>query len=249
MTIVMYHYVRDLVSSRYPGIKGLSVGLFKEQLQYILKYYRVITMQDLFEAVRGDNRLPDNSLLLTFDDAYIDHFDTVFPVLCALGIQGSFFPPGKAIQEHRVLDVNKIHFILASAEDKKLLIEDIYSLMDRYRDEYGLESNQHYYDTLATQWRFDCAEVMFIKRVLQKGLPEKVRNIIVDSLFSKYVSKDEEAFSRKLYMDIDQLRHMAKHGMYVGSHGWDHYWLDTIGQQQQEKEVELSLKFFVNARL
>ena len=32
LTIVMYHYVRDLKNSRYPDIKGLDVSLFKEQI-------------------------------------------------------------------------------------------------------------------------------------------------------------------------------------------------------------------------
>jgi peptidoglycan/xylan/chitin deacetylase (PgdA/CDA1 family) len=116
----MYHYVRDLMNSKYPEIKGLDVKLFEEQLQFILKYFTVIRMEELIEAVeRGTNHLPNNSLLLSFDDGYMDHFEHVFPVLNKLGIQGSFFPAAKAIQECRVLDVNKIHFILASVRDKK----------------------------------------------------------------------------------------------------------------------------------
>lgn len=243
LTIVMYHYVRDLKNSRYPEIRGLSVDFFREQLQYILKYYRVITMQNLFEAIKGNKKLSKNSLLLTFDDAYIDHFESVFPILDELKIQGSFFPPGKAIQEHRVLDVNKIHFILASVEKKKLLIEDISSLMDKYRSEYNLESYEYYYEKLATKDRFDTEEVIFIKRLLQRNLPEKLRSIIINDLFFKYVSKDEGAFSRELYMNYDQLKCMIRHGMYVGSHGWDHYWLNTLTGHQQEKEIELSLDF------
>jgi peptidoglycan/xylan/chitin deacetylase (PgdA/CDA1 family) len=239
----MYHYVRDLKNSRYPEIKGLSVDCFREQLQYILKHYRVITMQDLFRSIEGDMNLPNNSLLLTFDDAYADHFTTVFPILDELGIQGSFFPPGKAIQEHQVLDVNKIHFILASVENKKLLVEDIYSLMDSFRMEYDLEPNECYYEKLATKNRFDAEEVVFIKTLLQKTLPESLRSLMLADLFLKYVSKDEKAFSRELYMSHDQLKCMVRHGMYVGSHGWDHYWLNTLSEQRQEREIELSLKF------
>jgi len=243
ITIVMYHYVRDLKYSRYPEIKGLDVALFKEQLQYILKHYNVIKMEELIEAVLENKKLPDNSLILTFDDAYRDHFEFVFPILDELGIQGSFFPPAKAIQEHQVLDVNKIHFILASVEDKKQLISDIFVQLDKYRKEYSLETNEQYYEKLAIKGRFDTAEVIFIKRILQRDLPEKLRNIIVNFLFNKYVSKDESAFSRELYMNIDQLKCMVRKGMYVGSHGFDHYWLNTISKEQQQEEVEFSMKF------
>ncbi|TAL81552.1 MAG: polysaccharide deacetylase, partial [Bacteroidetes bacterium] len=162
VTIVMYHYVRDLKHSRYPEIKGLDIELFKEQIQYILKYYKVIRMEELIEAVKNQTKLPNNSLLLTFDDAYEDHFEFVFPILDELGIQGSFFPPAKAIQEHQVLNVNKIHFILASVEDKKRIISYIHSVMDKFREEYSLESNTYYDNKLkAEECRFDTIEAVF----------------------------------------------------------------------------------------
>jgi len=33
LTIVMYHYVRELKHSRYPEIKGLAIDDFKEQIE------------------------------------------------------------------------------------------------------------------------------------------------------------------------------------------------------------------------
>lgn len=243
VTIVMYHYVRDLKHSRYPEIKGLDVKLFKEQIQYILKYYKVIRMQELIEAVKNKKKLPNNSLLLTFDDGYKDHFEFVLPILDEFGIQGSFFPPAKAIQEHQVLDVNKIHFILAAVKDKRKIISNIYTLLGKFRKEYSLAGNEFYYKKLAIAGRFDTGEVVFIKRMLQRELPEKLRNIIVNSLFDKYVSKNEVVFSRELYMNIDQLKRMKRKGMYIGSHGHDHYWLDTVSEEQQRREIELSLGF------
>lgn len=239
----MYHYVRDLKHSRYPEIKGLPVSLFKEQLIYIMKYYKIIKMEDLIEAVKYNKELPENSLLLTFDDAYKDHFEFVFPILDELGIQGSFFPPAKAIEEQEVLDVNKIHFVLASVENKKQIVFDIFSMLDEFRKEYSLESNEYYFNKLAEDDRFDTNEVIFIKRILQRDLPEKLRNMIVNSLFNKYVSKDEGSFSRELYMNTDQLKCMKRKGMYIGAHGYDHYWLNTLPKDQQEREIELSLEF------
>lgn len=245
VTIIMYHYVRDLKHSRYPEIKGLSVGLFKEQLKYIMKYYNVIRMEDLIKAIDCNKELPDTSLLLTFDDAYKDHFEFVFPILDELGIQGSFFPPAKAIQEHKVLAVNKIHFVLAACSNKKQIIDDIYSMLDKLRERGVMlvETNEYYYNKLAKENRFDPKEIVFIKRVLQKELPEKVRNIIIDRLFSKYVSKNEGLFSRELYMNIAQLKCMRRNGMYIGSHGFGHYWLSELSRDKQEEEIDLSLTF------
>lgn len=33
--ISMYHYTRDLKHSRYPEIKGLDVGLFRKQMEFL----------------------------------------------------------------------------------------------------------------------------------------------------------------------------------------------------------------------
>lgn len=243
VSIIMYHYVRDLEHSRYPEIKGLPLELFKEQLYYILKYYKLITMEELISAVKTGRELPRNSALLTFDDAYRDHYDFVFPILNKMGVQGSFFPPVKAIVEHQVLDVNKIHFILASVADKRQIVSDIFSLLDGVRKEYSLKSNKQYYDALAKADGLDTEEVLFIKRILQRDLPEKLRNQIVASLFSKYVSEDEAAFSSELYMDSVQLAEMKKKGMHIGVHSYDHYWLDTLPQDEQKREIRLSLEF------
>ena len=113
LTIVMYHYVRDLKRSRYPEIKGLSNDEFSEQISYIQRYYEVISGKQLIDAIVLGKDLPSNPLLLTFDDGYIDHFTEVFPVLDREKISGCFFPPAKCILGNDTLDVNKIHFILA----------------------------------------------------------------------------------------------------------------------------------------
>lgn len=69
----MYHYVRDLKKSRFPRIKGLNINLFKEQIKYILKYYQVITMQDLLEAL--EKRKKSISYYLFSEKFFKDHFN------------------------------------------------------------------------------------------------------------------------------------------------------------------------------
>jgi peptidoglycan/xylan/chitin deacetylase (PgdA/CDA1 family) len=243
VTIVMYHFVRDLRHSRYPEIKGLTIDQFKEQIEYIQKYYHLIRMEDLISAVSGGDSLPPNSLLLTFDDGYIDHFVNVFPILDEKKIQGSFFPPAKAIKENRVLDVNKIHFILASVPEKSKIVDFLFSALDELRAEYQVQSNEYYQMKVPTESRFDSKEVTFVKAMLQRELPEEVRKIIADRLFKRYVTSDEGAFSRELYLGFDQIKCMRQNGMFIGSHGYGHYWLGTMDAESQEREVDLSLAF------
>ena len=73
LTIVMYHYVRDLRHSRYPRIKGLDVADFVQQLAYLKRHYTIISGYDLIDIVTRGSPLPSGAALLTFDDGYTDH--------------------------------------------------------------------------------------------------------------------------------------------------------------------------------
>ena len=177
VTIVMYHYVRDLRQTAYPRIQGLDVSFFRQQLGYFKKYYDFVTMQDELKCLRGEGGMRQDSILLTFDDGYKDHFEFVFPILDELGLQGSFFPSGKAIQEQIVLDVNKIHFIIEVMKEPRAIIRDIRALMDLHREQYRLFSFESYYKTLAKAEHLDTAEIVFIKLLLQKVLPNDYENL------------------------------------------------------------------------
>ena len=243
LSIIMYHYVRELRYSRFPEVKGLPTDQFREQIGYIKKYYDVISGDELLSVVESGEALPPRALLLTFDDGYVDHFTQVFPILDRERVPACFFPPAKCILEGKVLDVNKIHFVLASVPNKGDIVDYIFHMLDEYGAHFQTQDKNYYWDKLAVENRFDPKEVVFIKRILQRELPEELRQITINSLFQKYVSSDEVSFSKELYMTIDQIMCLSRNGMYIGSHGYDHYWLDTLDQVAQEREIELSLQF------
>jgi len=243
LTVVMYHYVRDLKNSRYPSIKGLELDLFEEQILFLKKNYNVVRMEEVIDCMQNSKRLPSKAVLLTFDDAYSDHYQNVFPLLVNHGLQGSFFAPVLAITEHQVLDVNKIHFILASNIDVNFIIQDLKEMLARYFEEYSLHPFDYYFNKLAVADEFDTKEIIFIKRLLQVELIEPLRNKLVDELFVKYVSVSEKVFSRELYMSLEQLKHMVKAGMHVGSHGYNHYWWSRLDNDQLKNEIEKSFDF------
>src|SRR5690242_1598117 len=112
LTIVRYEYVRDLQRSRFPRINALDLEQFRYQLGHIQSCHTVVTMEEVIWAVRGRADLPENAALLTFDDGFIDHYTSVFPLLEERGWQGCFFPSSQPILQHTVLDVHKLHFVL-----------------------------------------------------------------------------------------------------------------------------------------
>ncbi len=243
--IIMYHYVRDLGNSRYPNIKGLDYGLFKEQIAFLKEHFTIVTMEDVIEACNSENgTLPENAVLLTFDDGYIDNFTAVFPVLKEHNVQGSFFLSGKTFTENVLLDVNKIHFTLACAEIHTL-VKDVLELLDQCRSEepkVDIPSNEELLEKYAVACWYDTKETIFVKRVLQAALPERMRNRISSELFRKYVGIPEDIFARELYMNRDQIRCMKREGMFIGLHGYDHYWLGNLGVQEMQADIDKALE-------
>jgi peptidoglycan/xylan/chitin deacetylase (PgdA/CDA1 family) len=244
LTLVKYHYVRDTAFSPYPNLKALSVDHFQQQISYFKQRYHFVSLEEVLGAMGAGESLPENALLLTFDDGYSDHFLEVFPVLEREKISACFFPVGLCVLENRVLAANKIHLILACVEDSGSLLQSLFEKMDLGRAEFSLESREFYWSKLASPSRFgDSKEIMFFKRILQRELPENFRNQILDELFHRYVSSDEKAIAEELYMNLDQLRFLKDQGMHVGCHGYHHVWLNHLSPTEQKKELDMSLEF------
>lgn len=240
--ISMYHYTRDLAHSRYQNIKGLDIPLFRRQLEFFRHNFNVISMEQVIAAVQIGEPIPENALLLTFDDGYIDHYTYAFPLLEEFGFKGSFFIPGKTFTTHQLLDVNKIHYILASAKIDKLVM-DLMERMNYYRGiEFEYPSNDELFSTYAVANRFDSKETIFVKRVLQTVLPEALRNRIASDLFEKYVGVSEEQLAYELYMTEEQMRTMKRNGMFIGVHGYDHYWLGNLESDRMKDDVDKALE-------
>lgn len=238
--IAMYHYTRDLANSRYPAIHGLDYDLFKKQIQFFEDNMHVVTMEQVLEAADG-GALPEKAVLLTFDDGYIDNYTFALPVLKEHHMQGSFFIPGKTFTENVLLDVNKIHFILASSNDRKLE-QELLTKMDYYRgNEFLYPSNSDLLAEYEKPSRFDTKETIFVKRMLQTVLPEQLRNIITSELFAEFVGVPEDKFTRELYMNRDQIRLMKQSGMFIGLHGYDHYWLGHLSTEQMHEDLAKAL--------
>ena len=239
--ISMYHYTRDLKHSRYPEIKGLDVNLFREQIAFMKSNFNIVTMEQVLEAISTKEKLPEKALLLTFDDGYADNYTVAMPVLEEYGVQGSFFIPGKTFTTHQLLDVNKIHYVLASANIYNL-VEVLKKEMDYYRgQEFQYASTEELFAKYAVASRFDIKETVFVKQMLQTVMPEKLRNIISSKLFAKYVGVTEEQLAYELYMSEEQIRTMKRHGMFIGIHGYDHYWLGNLPVEQMENDISLAL--------
>jgi peptidoglycan/xylan/chitin deacetylase (PgdA/CDA1 family) len=238
----MYHYVREIDGSKYPLLKGLEFNNFKKQIDFFSKNFNILDYFD-FTTIIKNKKIPEKpSVLLTFDDGYIDHYQYVFPYLLKKKINGCFYPPILPLLNKMVLDVNKIHFILEKAKNKNFLIQDINFILKKL----GQKQIQEYDYSKFSLKGLDDKKTLMIKRLLQVILPKKYREEVCDYLFEKYLNISLTNFSKELYMSKNQINEMSKNGMVFGSHTMSHEWLESLSRHQQNYEIKTSVNFLRN---
>ena len=86
--ILTYHQVNDIDKNA----STLTVEQFDAQMKYLSEGgYNVITPDELLNAWEGNGTLPQNPVVITFDDAHIDMYQNVFPILQKYNLRATFF--------------------------------------------------------------------------------------------------------------------------------------------------------------
>lgn len=236
-TIVMYHYVRPLALTRYPKIYARELVDFDRQLDHLTANYEILSMED-FVCAWSQDAVPAKAAVLTFDDGFIDHYTYVLPRLVDRGITAAFYPTSGPLVNLELLDVHRIHLILASAPDAGSVANAMETLMLETMTPEEIAD-------VRKQWmwpdEFDNGEIVYIKSVLQRVLPQVVRHDLCKRLFAMFVSVDERACCEELYMNMSHLRLMRELGMHIGSHAHTHEWMGGLSPSEQSSEIQRSL--------
>ena len=245
LNIIMYHYVRDFKSSLYKNISGLDINEFDHQIRYLKKNFIILNPSDAKKKILQSYNFNKKYCWLTFDDGYIDHYKFVRPILKKYNIYGSFFPPVITISQPVVLDVHKIHFILAQVNDSALLLKEIENLYAEFKRDIDAEFVD-IASSINSIHRYSSPDTIKVKRLLQTVMESNIRIKICDSLFTKYVTQDTAAFSADLYMDDTMLQELSDDGHEIGSHGVNHYRFDLLNKDDQEFEIKSSKTYLKN---
>ena len=234
-TTVMYHYVRNMHETNYPNIKGLLIKRFIGQLNYILRNYKVIRLEDYIEFLHGNKSIPNNSCILTFDDGFKDHYLNVFPILKREKLAASFFPITQPLTEFVVPAVHKTHFLLAKIDSRtfadafnQAVKSSFPELVERYfvDDNVKKERKYRWDDQLTSNLKYNIAT-----------MPLKPKVEILNQIFARYFENEKE-FCRELYMSIEEMIEMIEEGMSFGGHTHTHPMLSRLTQEEQIKELK-----------
>lgn len=102
LTVLTFHRVLpegEIARRGADPMYTLSAPVFAAILAFLRRHYRVVDLNAVLAARRGEARLPPFALLLTFDDGWLDNRDHAAPVLDAAGLPAVIFAAAGALQE------------------------------------------------------------------------------------------------------------------------------------------------------
>ncbi len=230
MQIVMYHYIKQqqLAPGEEPWF--LPADQFERQLDFFQQHYEVIHPRQLLQP---QFQPAQHQVLLTFDDGLADHYETVFPILQQRGLSGLFFLNGLNYEQHRLLNVHRIHYLSRTLgwqqfQDeltRRLQLVPVQStFIERFRD-------------AAYQGLDQTALLSNLKSHLNFYLAPADQESLLTDLMQE-LGVDEAALAAAYYISQSQAAEMQAAGMCFGGHGYTHYVLSNLSAAAQQSEVQ-----------
>ncbi len=179
--VLMYHHV----SSHKGALVTISPENFESHISYLAKNgYKTLTLDEFLAFKKGELSLPKKSVLLTFDDGWIDNYLVAFPIIKKYGVKAAIFAVTDWVERasEGKRDSNDI-YIPNHNESKRLVCEEPASAVVNWDDlremssffSVASHSNAHDNEELGMdEWRDDLA---FSKSLLKNGLGIETKHL------------------------------------------------------------------------
>ncbi len=216
LQILTYHRVSDRPDSFLPAI---SVDAFRRQMNCLAERFEVLALDDAVEALAvGD--IPENAVVITFDDGYRDNLEHALPVLSELGLTATVFLVTGFIGTHRMLWHDRVFRALRQTREARLRgfvpgyeVLSFASPEERERSE----------DRILT---------------FLKSLEPEFRDERVAALERTLRIAEPSTIGPRLMLDWDEVRQMQRAGISFGSHTVTHPILSRLHRDDVVREIE-----------
>ncbi len=95
LPVLMYHHVRPIDFKTADALASsltLPPAEFEKQMRFLgERGFKTVRLSEVARALSGQLVLPPRSVVLTFDDGYLDNYQHALPALKARGFSGTFF--------------------------------------------------------------------------------------------------------------------------------------------------------------
>jgi len=212
--ILMYHRIASNASRG-----ALDVEVFRHQIQTIKKEFNPISLEDLMIA-HEHGGVPDNAVVITFDDGYADFYENAFPVLREEGIPCTLFVTTGFVNGHLWLWPDRLRFCVDQTRCDHVCFPEIEKKLSTPQDRHEA------WNALADH----CLE-----------LPDQDKNIFIQRVADQLkVKLPPNAPDQYKGLNWDQVREISSAGIEIGSHSVSHPILTSLDPHELERELVVS---------
>ena len=88
VAVLNYHQINDVDNNALT----VTVKDFDDQMRYLSENnYNVITPKEMLDAFKNNAKIPDKTVIITFDDGYKDNYKNAYPILKKYNLKGTIF--------------------------------------------------------------------------------------------------------------------------------------------------------------
>jgi len=221
--VLCYHKIYKDRKDKFFLTVDMPLNVFKKQIEYICRNYKVISLQEALDCLEQKAPIPQNSIVITFDDSTKDEYRYAFPIFKEYNINATFFLATQVIDsKENTLWVHK-RIIIEKAIGIEKLIQEMCRHLP-YLQEL-INGNVGFRDMLKYQ------------------LDSVTRTEVLDKIFNEvFQNGRERKIAEDLYFTWDEVKEMANAGMLVGSHTVTHPVLSMEDIDSIREEIFVSKK-------
>lgn len=220
LIVLNYHRIGEPAETSYDAeVYSALPRELDAQVSFWKRRFHVATLEEAIDMVDKPNRHRGTSVLLTFDDGYIDNFESAFPILAGHGVQGVFFLPTAFIGTNRLSWWDQIAYMVKHSR----------------RNRIRLATPPCEFDLAADGMNAVIANLLDLYRTTSESGSEA------------FLAQVEEACdsprpdgSQRTFMNWEEAAAMARGGMAIGSHTHSHEILSRLPEDEQFRELATS---------
>jgi peptidoglycan/xylan/chitin deacetylase (PgdA/CDA1 family) len=237
VTILTYHRVLPTsvkaVTHSQPMI--MEERIFKQQIQFLSEKCCPVTMEEALRGLRGECRLPERAVTVTFDDGYRDNFEYAFPTLRRFGVPATIFLSTGVIDEGKSFwwdRFSRVILVILEKMGKEPLAQISFKWPACFReqlDRIGDDAD---------------SRLLGVDKMAHDicNLGERIRQQILDDIeiIAERAESEEFQGDTRIVLDWNEIREMSNSGIEFGAHTVTHAYLDEISNGQALSEVRNS---------
>jgi|HubBroStandDraft_1064217.scaffolds.fasta_scaffold48550_2 peptidoglycan/xylan/chitin deacetylase (PgdA/CDA1 family) len=221
LIILNYHRIGNADETPFDsGVFSATAEQFDSQIAYLKRRFQMATLEDVFAMING-NAPRGTSVLITFDDGYLDNYTLAFPILRSHAVQAVFFLPTAFIGTGKLPWWDTIAYIIKRSIKKRIHLE------------YPEPAN---FDVAVDGGKRVSMEIL---RLFTHPAVKDPERFLVELERECEVPRPE-AEAERCFLNWNEARDMQQHGMAFGSHTHSHEILTKLSPERQREEVRCS---------